>query len=234
MDIKDFKNKIGFGLTQPQLAKQYNCSKSTIRYWLKKYSLKTKCAENGRRTWTDKQLIVALKNSTSIRQVILKLGLSCRPGNYITIKNRIKKLNLDTKHITGSAHGTGGKRASVEDMLKEHSPYLRKNIKRKIIKNKLIPYECALCKNKGTWKNNPLILILDHSNGVNDDYRIKNLRFLCPNCNSQQSTFCGKGKKKHRYICPQCGNLKTKFSGGICLTCKGVNNHGQEKLSTPD
>ena len=45
-----------------------------------------------------------------------------------------------------------------------------------------------------TWRSKPLVLVLDHINGVNDDYRADNLRLLCPNCNSQTSTFCGRNR----------------------------------------
>jgi hypothetical protein len=43
-------------------------------------------------------------------------------------------------------------------------------------------------------------LVLDHINGVNDDdYTPSNLRLLCPNCNSQTPTFCGRNmKRRHR------------------------------------
>ena len=33
------------------------------------------------------------------------------------------------------------------------------------------------------------VLQLDHINGINDDYRIENLRILCPNCHSQTKAF---------------------------------------------
>lgn len=33
-------------------------------------------------------------------------------------------------------------------------------------------------------------LILDHINGINSDYRIENLRIICPNCNATTETFC--------------------------------------------
>ena len=39
-----------------------------------------------------------------------------------------------------------------------------------------------------------LSLQLDHINGINNDHRIENLRFLCPNCHSQTETYAGKNK----------------------------------------
>ena len=46
------------------------------------------------------------------------------------------------------------------------------------------------------WNGLELKLILDHKNGVCGDNRPKNLQFLCPNCNSQQSTHGGGNKGK--------------------------------------
>jgi len=38
------------------------------------------------------------------------------------------------------------------------------------------------------WNGKPLPLILDHKNGVRLDNSLGNLRYLCPNCDSQQDT----------------------------------------------
>ena len=43
--------------------------------------------------------------------------------------------------------------------------------------------------------DNKLTLQLDHINGINNDNRKENLRFLCPNCHSQTNTFAGKNLK---------------------------------------
>lgn len=56
-------------------------------------------------------------------------------------------------------------------------------LKEKVIKNKLLKYECSEC-GISMWRNKPLILQLDHINGDNRDNRIENLRLLCPNCHS--------------------------------------------------
>lgn len=46
------------------------------------------------------------------------------------------------------------------------------------------------------WNNRALKPILDHINGVNSDNRPENLRFLCPNCDSQQVTRGGGNKRR--------------------------------------
>jgi 5-methylcytosine-specific restriction endonuclease McrA len=68
-------------------------------------------------------------------------------------------------------------------------------IKKTIIRDKLLPYECQECGNTGEHLGKPLSLHLDHINGKNKDHRLENLRFLCPNCHSQTDTYCGRNTK---------------------------------------
>jgi 5-methylcytosine-specific restriction endonuclease McrA len=90
-------------------------------------------------------------------------------------------------------------RRSDEDVFVENSTYARHHIKHRIIQQGLVKYECAECGNNGEWMGKKLPLILDHMNGVNDDNRIENLRFVCSNCDSQLPTYKNrrgsKGKK---------------------------------------
>jgi hypothetical protein len=55
---------------------------------------------------------------------------------------------------------------------------------------------CIFHQQIPSWNNKPLPLILDHINGVKGDSRPKNLRLLCPNCESQLPTRggCNKGR----------------------------------------
>ena len=84
-----------------------------------------------------------------------------------------------------------------EDVFVENSTYARHNIKRRLIQKSLKPYVCEECGLNGNWNGKPLSLQLDHKNGVNNDHRLTNLRFLCPNCHAQQDTYAGKNIGKN-------------------------------------
>ena len=57
---------------------------------------------------------------------------------------------------------------------------------------------CIECGQTNKHNGKKLVLQLDHINGDNNDYRIENLRILCPNCHSQTNTFAGKNQKERR------------------------------------
>ena len=78
----------------------------------------------------------------------------------------------------------------------ENSTYPRHKIKDRILKQDLIKFECSCCGIGPLWQGKPMPLILDHINGVNDDNRLVNLRFVCSNCDSQLPTYKSKNRKK--------------------------------------
>ena len=66
----------------------------------------------------------------------------------------------------------------------------------------LLPNECASCGLGTSYNGKPLVLHLDHINGVATDHRIENLRFLCPNCHSQTETFGRKNAIRYKKDVP--------------------------------
>ena len=52
-------------------------------------------------------------------------------------------------------------------------------------------YKCVECGIEN-WNGKDIVLEIDHINGDNTDNRIENLRYLCPNCHSQTSTYKGR------------------------------------------
>lgn len=83
----------------------------------------------------------------------------------------------------------------LDKVLVENSTYARQHIKRRILQNDLIEYKCSCCGIGPIWNNKPMVLILDHINGINNDNRLENLRFVCSNCDSQLATYKSKNKK---------------------------------------
>jgi len=99
------------------------------------------------------------------------------------------------KGLTCLSVERGEKRRLVEDIFCKNSTTPTGYLKNIIIKENLIEYKCS-CGIIDDWNNKLLILELDHINGDRTNNELTNLRFLCPNCHSQTTTFKGKGIKK--------------------------------------
>jgi len=83
-----------------------------------------------------------------------------------------------------------------ENVFIENSTYPRHRLKARIINENMIPYVCDKCGQKPFWMGKPMPLILDHRNGISNDNRIENLRFVCSNCDSQLPTYKSRNIKK--------------------------------------
>lgn len=57
---------------------------------------------------------------------------------------------------------------------------------------------CAICGGPNTWLGLYLALVLDHINGNPTDNRRENLRLVCPNCDSQLSTYKSRNRGNGR------------------------------------
>jgi hypothetical protein len=93
------------------------------------------------------------------------------------------------------------KKFKDEDVFVANSTYARHHIKKRIIEDKKIPYCCAVCGIDPIWNGKPMPLILDHINGINDDNRLSNLRFVCSNCDSQLDTYKSRNRGRKQLEC---------------------------------
>lgn len=148
---------------------------------------------------TDEEFSNLVKSSLNISEVLFKLGYTTKGNSwgYSQVKQRMKDLNLSGTDFRGkSAIVSHAKQNKVDEskLLCENSRHARHVLRNYIIKNNLLPYSCALC-GITKWNNKTLSLELDHINGINNDNRIENLRFLCPNCHSQTTTYGAKNKQ---------------------------------------
>jgi hypothetical protein len=189
------------------------------------------------RTWTDEQLIDAVKTSKTKAEVTEKLGLK-PPGSYTIITKYIKLLNLDTSHFNSylNTHAKVILRKN-EELFVENGISNRNTVRRRIIDEKILPYKCSMC-GISDWQDKPLSLQLDHINGIPTDHRLENLRFLCPNCHTQTGTYSHKktrGIKQPEKICQNCGVSIKKYGAKLCMSCKAANQIDKNtKIDWPD
>lgn len=172
-----------------------------------------------------------LNTSNSFVDILIKVGLDPYNGNHKTLNHRIKEEGFDISNLEKNRRKNQERHIKslskkrtyrLEDILVENSTFDRKNLKNKILEYKLLPYKCSICNNIGEWIGEPLSLQLDHINGINNDNRIENLRFLCPNCHSQTETFSGKRNKVNNF-CKDCGE-KINRKSKRCSKCSPIYN----------
>ena len=84
----------------------------------------------------------------------------------------------------------------LETVFVPNSTYPRHCLKKRILANDLLKYECACCGIGPLWLGKPMPLILDHINGINNDNTLSNLRFVCSNCDTQLSTYKSRNRTK--------------------------------------
>ena len=153
-----------------------------------------------KRRWTEIQFRIAVESSTSIRQVIKKLGLKPAGGNYFQISKYLQELKINVNNFKGKGwskgmKGIGKPRLQLNQILINDSDFQSFKLKKRLFEAKLKFPKCELCNWSEKASDGRIPLELDHINGNSRDNRLENLRVLCPNCHSLQSTHRGKNKK---------------------------------------
>lgn len=136
--------------------------------------------------YSEQELRDLVKQSQSYRDLTLKLGYSSDGGNgYKTVQNRVQKYGIDTSHFQEHHART----RSVDNIFIKDSTATQAVLRRWYLKGNYTEYKCAICGLPAEWNGKPLVLTLDHINGNNKDDRLENLRWVCPNCDRQLSTY---------------------------------------------
>lgn len=147
---------------------------------------------------SDQEFKDIVKSSHNIKEILSKLKLTTIGNSwaYSLVQRRMRELGLSNTDLIGESiqvNYVPSNKKSNKDIFTENSSYPRSALRRKIIKESLLEYKCSNPEcGISEWKGHPISLELDHINGINNDNRLSNLRFLCPNCHSQTVTYGSK------------------------------------------
>jgi Zn finger protein HypA/HybF involved in hydrogenase expression len=161
-------------------------------------------------------------NSTSLSQILNHFSYSKSGAACNLLRNVLNRCEIDYSHFAtqnSKLYFNSGQKP-IEFYLTKNNNVDRAYIKKRIINENLLNYKCQICNLDPVWLSNPLSLHLDHINGENNDNRLENLRFLCPNCHSQTETYSGKLKRKR---CVDCF-VKISSQSTRCVKCSSEIN----------
>lgn len=169
-----------------------------------------------------------IEKSSSMSDVLREYGLST--GGSAS-RDALKRLCLEwdiSLVFTKPRKSSRKDKCTFEEIFCKNSKVAQTTLRKTVIKDNLLDNtKCSICGIKNIWNNKLITMILDHINGINKDNRINNLRFVCPNCNSQLRTTGSRNKKnnlykKKIYKCKDCGKIISQNSS-FCSECNYIN-----------
>lgn len=198
-----------------------------------------------RRKYSKDDFIESWNSSRSIADCARRLNLTIYGSTYTTIKNTAKSLGLDNSHHVGRAWNKGMKldnrsKVSIEGLLVVDGTASTSVLRRRLLKEGLLEKRCyaPFCPNPvktidgltGNEVDTPLTL--DHINGINNDNRLENLRFICANCDRMNPTFC-RGRAGFSIIESKLNKEKKKESAGIRRRNPNMSRNPPHKIEWP-
>jgi len=106
MEIKILEELIEKGLSQRELADELNCSQSNIKYWLKKFDIKTKNNKFNKRI-SDSKICPICKTEKHLSEFYSRVGRDdvagyCKKCSNVYHSNRVKNVKLKMLDYKGN------------------------------------------------------------------------------------------------------------------------------------
>jgi hypothetical protein len=178
------------GLSYKQIHEVTGASKGTISYHAQKLSLPNKPTRRlgFRKTHDWKEIQQFYDEGHTVTECKDKFGFARQSW---------------TKAVDRGDIVPRSNRIPLKDILITDSTYSRTNLKKRLLDeglliNKCYIDGCLLAHENPEWNGQPIVLVLDHINGICNDHRLENLRILCSNCNIQTDTFSNRGGRFYK------------------------------------
>lgn len=181
------------------------------------------------------ELEEALNNSYNLTSVLEYIGYKSPRGKiYEVLKKKFESFGIDYSKLKDSKNPKANVRYTDKEIFCKNSKVSQDTLRKRFLQGKYQKLECQIC-GISSWQNKPLTLRLDHINGKRTDNRIENLRWVCPNCDSQLDTYCGRNtriKKKVRH-CIDCGRSLSNASKNPKRCSKCSKKHNRKVKERP-
>lgn len=136
------------------------------------------------------ELKVAIDKSMCFSDVCRLLNITTCTFNITRLKKLCVDNDISINHFDLKKSFRRNKvNLTTRDVFIIDSKISRSHLRNFCIRNGLYTGNCEECGIGELWNNKYLLIELDHINGINDDNRVENLRWLCPNCHSQTPTY---------------------------------------------
>lgn len=236
------------GYSHSYISKLLNISRFTIRETVTNPEAALSRGENTQNCFPSREELSKIAaSSVSFLEVLKTCKLTISGGNWRKIQSALLKWEIDTSHFLSKGHNKTSRSLvefntiPIESILVENSTYQTSKLSKRLRKENILDYRCSNCGLLDKWNGKEITLHLDHINGVNNDHRLENLRFLCPNCHSQTETYCGRNargsfkrikvkqpSKKVKEV-SLCSNCKEELADKRAKQCRQCNTQSRRK-----
>jgi len=192
------------------------------------------------RDWTKEQLEKIVAKCYTTSDCLRMMGYGTSGDNPRKLNKLIERYGIDTSHFQ---QRRGSKRKTNKEIFRYGSLVSQSTLRTRF-HDVCDEYKCSICGLPPEWHGKQLTLMLDHVDGDHQNNVVENLRWVCPNCNSQLPTTGYHGIRKYdkfgnpvkgervpivdthdknnrqKIRCPQCGRLMSK-QADLCQKCAG-------------
>lgn len=195
-DTYNIKNKLCSGINNNNYKHGLYCTTSYCKCGNPKDYRAEKCFKCSNVSYSKSNIIkrdyneeLILETVPFVKSFVELSKLTKHPRHIVT--KIINNNNIDISHFRNKYT----KKDVLKSMFIDKSSSIRNTLRKNIIKYNLIKYNCSKCGISNIYNDLPIVIQLHHKDGNRYNNKLNNLEFLCPNCHSQTSTFCGANKK---------------------------------------